>query len=304
MLGSGEDASVNPGFDNNKVSYFFQWNSKYTLFPRAYISSTAYGQLPAWTAASANTTAMDFLKRDNDPRLGLFYNPAGTPLPPGAPEPFAQDATGNFRGNRFGLIVDQLAFPYQGTDYVSQIGGIKMMMQPKSPSSQGIVKGYDMDCFIITSVESLFIRAEAIYRGWLPGDPQAAYENAVKESFRWLNAGGNSLVPSLSDNVFNGWYQAQAGNVNVSWNAAPDKYKLLMYQKYMALNGINGIESYVDYRRNGGFPAIPISFNQQRKGTSMPIRSPYPITEYTQNAANVNAEGPIDIFTSKIWWMP
>jgi hypothetical protein len=104
--------------------------------------------------------------------------------------------------------------------------------------------------------------------------------------------------------VFSSWYQSQSGNVNVSWGAAPDKYKLIMFQKYMALNGIDAFESYVDYRRNGAYPDIPLSYNQGRKGNAMPIRSPYPITEYTQNAANVNAEGPIDIFSSKIWWMP
>jgi len=304
FLGTGEDASVNPGYDNIKVSPYFAWNSQYSLFARNYITSGTYGSVPAWTAASANTAAMDLLKRDNDPRLSLFYNPAGTPLPSGAQEPFSQPAPNNFRGNRFGLIVDQQAYPFQGTSFVSQIGGINMMMQPKSPASKGIVKGYDMDCFVITSVESLFLQAEAIYRGWLPGDAQTAYQHAVAESFRWLNAGGNSLNPALSDAVFTSWYQSQAGNVNVSWSAAPDKYKLLMFQKYMALNGIDAFESYVDYRRNGAYPDIPLSYNQGRKGNNMPIRSPYPITEYTQNAANVNAEGPIDIFTSKIWWMP
>ncbi|HTI92615.1 MAG TPA: SusD/RagB family nutrient-binding outer membrane lipoprotein [Puia sp.] len=304
FLGTGEDASVNPGYDNVKVSPYFAWNSQYSFFARNYIPSGTYGVVPSWTAASANTTAMDLLKRDSDPRLSLFYNPAGAPLPAGAAEPFAQPAPVNFRGNRFGLILDQQAYPFQGTSFISQIGGISSMMQPKSPSSQGIVKGYDMDCFIITSVESLFLQAEAIYRGWLQGDAQTAYENAVRESFRWLNAGGNSLNPALSDNVFSSWYQSQSGNVNVSWGAAPDKYKLIMFQKYMALNGIDAFESYVDYRRNGAYPDIPLSYNQGRKGNAMPIRSPYPITEYTQNAANVNAEGPIDIFSSKIWWMP
>ncbi len=90
----------------------------------------------------------------------------------------------------------------------------------------------------------------------------------------------------------------------VSWTAAPDKYKLLMFQKYMAFNGIEPFEAWVDYRRNGYFPVIPLSYDPARVGNSMPIRSPYPPLETTLNKDNLDAQGPIDIFTSKIRWMP
>ena len=306
FLGSGEDAAVNPGFTQQKPSYYFSSVSKYDLYPRNFASSASYGLVPSWTRTSANTTAMNLLKNNRDPRLTFFYNPAGTPLPPGATEPFTQPDPSQYRGGRFGLIVDQFQYPYQGSDYMSQIGGVSARGVAVSPASTGIVKGYDMDCFIITSIESLFMQAEAIQRGWLPGTPETAYLDAVKESFRWLNVGGNSLQPQLSDDVFNTWYQAETagGNVNVSWSAAPDKYKLLMFQKYMALNGINSFESYCDYRRNGAYPDVPLSYSPNRIKDKMPVRSPYPFTEYASNAAHVNAQGPIDIFTSKIWWMP
>ncbi len=52
-----------------------------------------------------------------------------------------------------------------------------------------------------------------------------------------------------------------------------------MFQKYMAFNGIEPFEAWVDYRRNGYFPVIPLSYDPARVGNSMPIRAPYPPQE-------------------------
>ena len=161
-----------------------------------------------------------------------------------------------------------------------------------------------MSDWVMTSVESFFLQAEAIQRGWLPGDPEQAYLAAVKESFRWLNAGGNSTMPALSDAVFDTWYASESANTNVSWAAAPDKYKLLMYQKYMAFNGIEPLETWTDYRRNGRYPDLPASADPARVGNTIPNRLEYDANEYLVNAEHVNAQGKIDVFTGKIWWMP
>jgi len=106
--------------------------------------------------------------------------------------------------------------------------------------------------------------------------------------------------------MFTKWYAAESdsGNANVSWDHATDKYKLLMFQKYLALNGIDAKEAWTDYRRNGAYPDIPLSVNPNRTSPVLPIRLPYDETEYKYNPDNVNAQGDINIFTSKIWWMP
>ena len=305
FLNTGENADINPGFTDQKPSKYYAKYSQYDVYTR-YYTTAGEKQVPNWQIASANVTAMNLLKESHDPRLGFFYSPARVPLPANAPEPFPQPGSTQFRGNKFGLPVDEQQFPYNRTDYVSQVGGVRTFRTPVSPLSTGIVKGYDMPCWIITSIESLFLQAEAIQRGWLPGNAEAAYKDAVRESFRWLNVGGNTTVPALSDNAFNTWYSAEAtaANPKVSWAAAPDKYKLLMFQKYMAFNGIEPFEAWVDYRRNGAFPDIPLSYDPARVGSTMPIRVPYPASEIVQNKENLLAQGPIDIFTSKIWWMP
>lgn len=305
FLNSGEDADMNPGYNIDKPSKYYAKYSAYDVYVKfgMYIGNM---YAPNWQIASANVTAMNMLKENHDPRLGFIYGPARVPLPANAPEPFTQPGPVEYRGNKFGLPVDEQIYPYNRTDYVSQVGGVRALRTAVSPTSTGIVKGYNMNSWIITSIESMFLQAEAIQRGWLAGDPETAYKNAVKESFRWLNVGGNTTVPSLSDDAFNTWYASEttAANAQVSWAAAPDKYKLLMFQKYMAFNGIEPFESWVDYRRNGAFPVIPLSYDPGRIGDRMPIRAPYPTKELEQNKENLLAQGTIDIFTSKIWWMP
>jgi len=305
FLATGEDAAVNPGFRSDKMNdYYFNYSQ---FNPNPPSSSTGPGGLSeyTWQNASANTTSMNFLKNNNDPRLGLFYNPIAAPFYPGFPEPFAQPAPTNYRANQFGLQVDANSYPFQTEAYISQLKDTTAFLSA-STSSTGILKGYDMNQWVLTSIESFFLQAEAVQRGWIPGDQEQAYKNAVQESFRWLNAGGNSADPALSDAIFNNWYagEVNAGNVLVSWQDAPDKYKLLMLQKWTAFNGIEPHEAYTDYRRNGSFPNLPLSLDPGRLKNALPIRQYYNQFEYQRNADNVNAEGVIDPFTSKIWWMP
>jgi hypothetical protein len=294
FLGSGESAEVHPGYFIGKSNRFFEAYSKYSIYSGG-----------RWPAASANVIALNYLKENSDPRIGYFYSPVETLLPDDAPEPFSQPSPLTFRGNKFGLPINEAVYPYQGAGYVSQIGGTTGD-GPVTPASSGIIKGYDMGMWIFTSIESLFLQAEAVQRGWIPGSAEDAYKNAVKESFRWLNVGGNSTVPELSDAVFDQWYNLQESesNPNVSWPAAPDKYKLLMFQKYLAFNGIEPFEAWVDYRRNGEYPHIPLSADPNRVSDKLPVRSLYNAREYVNNTGNVKAQGEIDVFNSKIWWMP
>jgi hypothetical protein len=295
FLHAGEDAALNPGFSADRPNPEFSMAGFYQGGQPSFYRE-GYG---------ANLIAMNYLKQNNDPRLGFFFTIPVLPLPPGAPEAVPQIAPQNYRGNLFGLEFSSFAFPYQGGGYISYIGGATGYT-PVTSTSSGVLKGYDMDSWMITSIESMFLQAEAVYRGWIPGDKKQAYLDAVRESFRWLNVGHDSTNPSASDAVFANWYASESGNGNasVSWDHAPDKYKLIMFQKYIALIGINARETWADYRRNGAYPIIPLSVHSSRTRNSIPVRFPYSAYEYKVNAENLNAQGPIDIFTSKIWWMP
>ena len=290
FLGSGEDAAVNPTFQVDKAN--------------AYYASFGFNQVgnQATDFWRANIIAMNFLKGTNDPRLGAFYKPIVNAVPGGASEPFSQPTPNNYRGNQYGLSINNVTYPYQTANYVSQVGGIGTA-GAESAGAVGLVKGYNQDAWILTSVESLFLQAEATERGWLAGNKETAYKNAVLESFKWLNVGGSA---SAATAAFNTWYTDQATNATVNYVIATDKPKLIAYQKYLAMNGTNHLEAWTDYRRNGNYPVIPLSVNPGRTSTTLPYRLLFPQAEINLNTANVPAVGrkTADAFSDKIWWMP
>ncbi|TCC97155.1 SusD/RagB family nutrient-binding outer membrane lipoprotein [Pedobacter hiemivivus] len=302
FLPMGVDGAVNPGWSLTiKVSLYYGLYSSSNN--RGGARGDLFSGINSVDLAHANEYGLNLLKEDNDPRIGFIYSSVDKILPIGAPDPFPQPGPDTFRGSRFGLPINSFQYPYQNRQYLSAVGGSRNT-DVVSATSAGIIKGNNMDAWVITSVENAFLQAEAVFRGWLSGDPEQAYKIALRESFRWLNVGGNSNNPALSDAIFDQWYTAQASNQRVNWAAAPDKYKVIMFQKYMALNGIDPIETWVDYRRNGRFPDVPVSVDPTRIGNTVPIRFVYTNDEIITNEANVKALGEINMFTGKIWWMP
>lgn len=290
FLGSGQDASMNPGFTQDKPNAFY-----------ASFGFTTVGN-PATDFWRANITVMNFLKNANDPRLGAFYKPIVNTLPGGAPEPFSQPTPSNYRGNKYGLSINNVTYPYQTANYVSQVGGISAAA-PYSASAVGLIKGYNQPIWLMTSVESLFLQAEAIERGLLPGDKETAYKNAVLESFKWLNVGGSAAAATTAFNTF---YADQSTNVLVNYAASTNKLNTIMYQKFLAMNGTNFLEAWTDYRRYGGYPVIELSVNPGRTSPILPNRLLFPQSEINLNTANVPTQGRNsgDQFTGKIWWQP
>jgi hypothetical protein len=257
VLEAGETAAVNPGYanDENKQSPFF---ATYGLSPSGNQANEYY---------RANNYIITILKNNGDARLGRFFKPAKDPaLPPGSyiGTVYGSDPDANFNGDR-----------------TSNIGS-------------GLASSFDQDQWIVTSVESLFLKAEAVARGWLPGNAQDAYEEAVLESFEWLG------VTDADTEAQNYLTTASADWAN-SGATADSKAKFIVAQKYIALTGINPLEAWSDWRRLGVPSNIPLSVNPARGSRTIPVRLIYPAAEYAVNAANVQAQGSIDAY-AKIFW--
>ena len=154
----------------------------------------------------------------------------------------------------------------------------------------GILSDGTQPLWFFTSMESLFLQAEAIQRGWLPGNAKSVYESAVKDSFNWLEI---PTADTEADNLL-------ANSAN--WDNASNKLELIINQKYLALPSINNFEAWVDYRRLGYPSDIPLTQNQSAQGRKIPLRLVYPQNEYSYNQDNVQAQGDIDPQTSKIFW--
>lgn len=257
VLSFDESATANPGYlnDANKQSPFFG----------------AYGLTPSGNQANeyfrANAYIINVLRNGADPRIGYFFKPAATPLNPAVV----------YVGNVYGKDPDAT---FNG-DRTSNIG-------------KGLVRAFDQDQWIVTSVEAMFLEAEAVARGWLPGNERDAYENAVYESFVWLKV----TNPVAEVNAFLGTSGADWANAGATVDS---KVKFIAKQKYLALIGINPLEAWNDYRRLGVPTDVPLSVNPARGSRIIPLRLIYPSAEYAVNSANVQAQGNITPMTPVFW---
>src|SRR5690606_2002197 len=94
--------------------------------------------------------------------------------------------------------------------------------------------------FLITGYESLFLQAEAAQRGWSTQDDSELYNAAVLASFTFWNKSGDAFVAP------GGAYEYD-GNLET-----------IYYQKWLAFNGEQGLEGWLEWRRTG-VPALPLS---------------------------------------------
>jgi hypothetical protein len=87
----------------------------------------------------------------------------------------------------------------------------------------------------------------------------------------------------------------------VATGTVDQRVRFIVYQKYLALNGINHLEAWTDYRRLGVPSNLALSIYPGR-AAQIPVRLLYPQSEYNFNAGNVSGEGTISQFTSFIFW--
>jgi hypothetical protein len=156
--------------------------------------------------------------------------------------------------------------------------------------SQGLLRGSSQTSFIITGAESFLLQSEAALKGIISGDAQTLFENGITASFKSLG---------LSDAQANAYILSSANVDKIGWNGSASKIEAIMTQKWIALSGINGIESWIEYTRTG-FPNIPLTAISEQ--SAKPNRLLYPASEYSTNSANVPNQTASDAFNTKIFW--
>ena len=155
-----QDAAVNPGYAASDKQQNPTWGYFVTLTG----NPTSGGRADYWRA---NSTSIDFMEKNNDPRVGQIYSSVG----------------GEYKGNQLG---NQNNIPGTGS----------------SSFGPGILKSVDQDAILMTAAESYFLQAEANLRGYL-GTPQDAvtnYQSGVQASFDYLGAGDATAYYSQAGN--------------------------------------------------------------------------------------------------------
>lgn len=160
---------------------------------------------------------------------------------------------------------------------------------------KGVLQSPEQPAFFFPAFESLFLQAEAAERGYISADPAALFQSAVSESFRLLGVPNYATAAAA--------YTAQ-NDARVNYTASSNKLQTIILQKWAALNSIDPVESWNDWRRLGIPTNIPISVFDGTVAPHIPYRILYPQSEYQYNTTNVDAQGTISNITSKIFWMP
>jgi Susd and RagB outer membrane lipoprotein len=274
FLNAGGSATVNPGNPGYALS-----PNQINPFVSNWLLSTGF---PTNNAAyfRANNYAINFYLNTGDERQICYYV-----VIPGT--------TFTVQGNYDG---DPLSVP---NTFSSAIGG----------SFGGTVKSPTQDQLIISDFESLFMQAEAAERGWISGDPQTLYESAVTQNFIYLDPDADptgAVDASDAAAYLGGSGLLSADNLlqYTTWASTTNPLQLIITQKWAALNSINWVETWTDYRRTG-FPTsdvLGLSHAQTHVQPKIPVRYLYPQSELNANAANVPPLTTADLFTSPPFW--
>lgn len=225
----------------------------------------AFGKDVAGTPTNNNlaTCATDYilayLKTTNDPRIDFIYE---------------KPATGH-------LGVMQGLQNYDETPL-----GVDGLIPAKvSNIGPGILKSASQSSVLYTAAEAYFNQAELDLKFNSGANAQALYESGIQASFSYLGAGSATS------------YYTQAKNL-VNWNTSTNKLEAIITQKWIAVNGIDAIQSWFDYNRTGFPKNLPIS--ALASTTDRPVRLAYPASEVTSNGKNLPAQP--DVFKAKIFW--
>ena len=180
--------------------------------------------------------------------------------------------------------------------------------------SLGVTAGTGAAPFrILTYADILYLKAELIANGKATGDLKTALENAIKASFKQVDAvttaAGSGTEPMLSGTTAESDYITA---VLAAFDAGNDakKMEILMTEKWISKFG-SAIDSYTDYRRTG-YPVLfdpntmPSDGGPDGSGV-VPTEStrPFPVSfPWSADELNMNDNAPAQktISTDKIFW--
>ena len=265
-LGAGESALVNPGFtvSATKMNPFYEY----------FYKADGTTQTDGVTYYNAGKDVVDFMNGVADPRISRFFNPYSGTVSAG---------TALFAGNALGITEP----PARTAATTSKLG----YSATDAKASGYMIGTFDKSAPILTDIESLFVQAEAVERGYITGSGQALYESAITQSFIYMGLTAAQATTYLATE-----------KTSVNYALATSKINLILDQKWVSLNGIAPVEIWTDYRRSGRPANITFSKDPNIANPTPPVRLLYPQREISVNNDNVVAVGKIDAFTSKIFW--
>jgi len=161
---------------------------------------------------------------------------------------------------------------------------------------------------LLTSWESLFLRAEAAARGWAPGGgDDSLYYAGIHASFTYPRYSAE-IAGLFGISGEDAYYIYRYGDTSVpapagywgvypSSGSAEQRVRFIITQKWFAMCGNQGFEAWNEWRRTG-YPDFFTISRSSIIGNTFPRRFLYPTSESTTDA-NFPGLQPI---TTKVWW--
>lgn len=233
------------------------------------------------------------LKSTDDPRgkfiLANFNDPAGVTNDEQPDTVLAEQF-----GAPVGIISTELADangPYRG----GRNGGLNY-----SQMNIWTIGSPDAPEFWVTYAQTSLLLAEAVVRGWISGDAETYYENAIRADFDVYSLYPNTFP--IPEDQTTSYLSDPAVDFSLATN--DDDALELINTQYWIVNLRNGTEAYANFRRTGYPNLEPNLYNNNLNG-GFPRRFSYPDAEASSNAANY-AEAAAsmggDNLLSRVFW--
>ncbi len=229
------------------------------------------------TRDQLSKTYIDLLKSRRDPRLPIQARQAG-----------AVDNSGVVAGFTPVPFDPAVHFRLSDSTYFGHRNGETGVASTEISSIGSYYSAPDAPLTWISHAEARFIEAEAILLVEGPAAAQPVFEAAVTASMNKLGVPASDRAAYL------------AGRPKLT-DPGVNALREIMLEKWVA--NFLSLENYNDWRRNG-YPELSRVTNQPYADL-IPLRWPYPTSELTRNAANVDATGVprgFAAFRVPVWW--
>ncbi|GHT36742.1 hypothetical protein AGMMS49574_28910 [Bacteroidia bacterium] len=201
-------------------------------------------------------TYLKILRDNEDPRIFVQME-AGDSINAGVPN--REYMFSSYKGANSGDDMSLIAQGLNRSEYTT----IKYSLYVTPTGSPCVQLGYP---------EVQFTIAEAINRGWIPGNASQYYENGIKADMQFYNILQQQINSFLSGN-----------NVLYKGNN-PDGLKQILEQKYVSLFQNSGYQAFFDQRRTG----VPVfNVGPGNDNGKIPVRWMYPENELLMNRKNL-----------------
>jgi hypothetical protein len=222
-------------------------------------------------------TFIDFLKNNNDPRLGVFsvvWVPSGTG--------YAADTSFALQK---GMPANFINKPADFGDY-------------SEPNPNTLLK-YEAPMLVLTSAEINLLLAEASIRGWYTGSASDLFEKGTRAGLnQWARFGTAAVI---TQNKVDAYVNAHPFNETGTFDEKMDQ---IHTQMWIALFP-NSTEAFSNWRRTGYPQLVPNVVPGNATGGQIFRRMLYPPSEQNLNKEQMDVaiqrQGP-NSFMTRIWW--